>query len=152
MSHDKIDDAMAINYESDLAHWKKRAIDAESALAAQQSQQGPKEPTEPVAMEGYWWCPNCKAEIGAYHVTYQEYHEDCGHKVEWITPDTAPLSGVRDGMLLKQALPHLKEFSKHSKYTKDGAHKKYDYTPDGLDELIEAITRAADQVNAEGQS
>lgn len=33
---------------------------------------------------GYWWCPNCKEEIGAYHVTFQEQHEDCGHPVEWI--------------------------------------------------------------------
>ena len=68
-----------------------------------------------------------------------------------IYGDTAPLSGVREGMLLKQALPHLKEFSKTAKYTKDGEQKKYDYTPDGLDDLIEAITRAADQVNAEGR-
>ena len=41
------------------------------------------------ATDGYWWCQNCKAEVGAYHVTYQERHEDCGHPAEWIAPVSA---------------------------------------------------------------
>ena len=46
------------------------------------------EKIKPVA-DGYWWCQNCKNEIGAYHVTNQELHEDCGHPAEWITPVSA---------------------------------------------------------------
>lgn len=37
------------------------------------------------AQGGYWWCAHCKVEVGSYHVTYQELHEDCGYPVEWIT-------------------------------------------------------------------
>jgi len=33
---------------------------------------------------GFWWCANCKQEVGAHHVTYQERHEDCGHAVEGL--------------------------------------------------------------------
>ena len=105
-----------------------------SALSAQQSQQ---EPTEPVATEGYWWCRNCKAEIGAYHVTYQECHEDCGHKVEWITPVTATASGVRAGML--RAAEICKEWE--GKLSQGAGY--------AIRTAREAITSAADQVNAD---
>ena len=32
-------------------------------------------------MAGYWWCENCKEEVGGYHVTSSEMHEVCGHPV-----------------------------------------------------------------------
>lgn len=157
--------------------WEWDALnDAISALSAQQSQQGPKEPTEPVAMEGYWWCPNCKAEIGAYHVTYQEYHEDCGHKVEWITPDTAPLSGVREGMMRapwpdflgqpiyhgdRMSHPDGNEFiairlgtdddSWRAVYGEDGAISRLSLQVGDKGQAF-VVTRAADQVNAEEKS
>lgn len=97
----------------------------------------------PVALGGYWWCPNCKAEIGAYHVTYQECHEDCGHKVEWITPVTAPPSGVREGMLL-DALQRAQSVMRGE--VTDDQGKAWDMCAEILDK---AITRAAEQVNAE---
>lgn len=81
---------------------------------------------------------NTPEKLAEHKQAFQDWHNAINQQ-----------SGVREVMLLKQALPHLKNLSKLSKYTKDGAQKKYDYTPDGLDELIEAITRAADQVNAE---
>ena len=34
--------------------------------------------------DGYWWCPNCQAEIPGERVTYEEFHDQCGHRVEWI--------------------------------------------------------------------
>lgn len=34
--------------------------------------------------EGFWWCPECKEEVGAYHVTNQERHEQCGSSVEYL--------------------------------------------------------------------
>ena len=48
-----------------------------------------KLPTTPPAASaaatpaGWWWCPHCKVEVGSYHVTNAEMHEDCGHPVEW---------------------------------------------------------------------
>jgi hypothetical protein len=38
---------------------------------------------EPV-IKGYWWCPNCKEELGWYHVTHQEKHEACGCDVDLL--------------------------------------------------------------------
>jgi hypothetical protein len=54
------------------------------------------EKIKPVA-DGYWWCQNCKNEIGAYHVTNQELHEDCGHPAEWITPVSALAQAREEG-------------------------------------------------------
>lgn len=34
--------------------------------------------------DNYWWCPNCKEEIEPHNVTYQEIHELCGRRVQWI--------------------------------------------------------------------
>lgn len=116
-----------------------RLSDAISALAAQQ------EPTEPVAMEGYWWCPNCKAEIGAYHVTYQEYHEDCGHKVEWITPDTAPASGVQERI----ALQELRNIVNAKRFDVEVFDDDTAFADWAQSRARHAITRAADQVNAD---
>jgi hypothetical protein len=37
--------------------------------------------------QGYWFCPNCREEIGGYNVTYQELHDSCGYPVIWIEPE-----------------------------------------------------------------
>lgn len=50
--------------------------------------------------EYYWWCPNCKQAIDPRCVTFEEYHEDCGHPVEWIT---AEASGLVDNLRAKLA-------------------------------------------------
>jgi hypothetical protein len=42
--------------------------------------------------KGYWWCPECKEELGWYHVTCQEKHETCGTSVIWKEIDAAPES------------------------------------------------------------
>jgi hypothetical protein len=36
--------------------------------------------------QGYWYCSNCREEIGGYNGTYQELHDSCGHPVIWIEP------------------------------------------------------------------
>lgn len=36
--------------------------------------------------EGYWYCPACGEEVGAWHVSPQELHTQCGHPVSWINP------------------------------------------------------------------
>lgn len=33
--------------------------------------------------DGYWWCPECKEEVIACTVTFQELHENCGCAVIW---------------------------------------------------------------------
>lgn len=36
----------------------------------------------PEELTGYWWCPYCKVKVDDRHVTYDEFHEECGHVVE----------------------------------------------------------------------
>jgi hypothetical protein len=36
--------------------------------------------------ESFWWCPNCKREVGGTHVTFEENHESCGTRV-WSVVD-----------------------------------------------------------------
>lgn len=64
---------------------------------------------EPV---GYWWCQNCKEEVGSYHVTYQEKHESCGHTVEWIDPveSVSELTALREKLAERDA--RIAEISK----------------------------------------
>lgn len=35
---------------------------------------------------GYWYCPECREEVGGYNVTYQELHDACGRAVIWKDP------------------------------------------------------------------
>jgi hypothetical protein len=35
-------------------------------------------------IDNYWWCPNCHEEVDARNVTYQECHDSCGHRVQWV--------------------------------------------------------------------
>lgn len=135
MSHDKIDDAMAINYESDLAHWKKRAIDAESALAAQQ------EPT------GYFYEWDCHGGI------HREFNAGL---LNGMKPDrvvayySAPLSGVRAGMLRDDWLDE-RDVKTAYEYMRE-----CNFPDMAACRVVEAayrhITRAADPVNAEEKS
>ncbi len=64
------------------------------------------EPAQTPEPAGYWWCPNCKEEIGAYHVTYQEKHESCGHSVEWITPPTTESVEIGGKSVVEQECPY----------------------------------------------
>ena len=34
--------------------------------------------------EGYWWCPNCVAEVHPSRVTLEELHQDCGARLEYM--------------------------------------------------------------------
>lgn len=34
--------------------------------------------------DGYWWCPNCVREVHPAQVTFEEAHEVCGARVEWM--------------------------------------------------------------------
>ena len=34
--------------------------------------------------KGHWYCKNCMLEVDPKNVIYDELHEDCGSKVEWI--------------------------------------------------------------------
>lgn len=45
-------------------------------------------PDDKGAVEEYfWWCDNCKSPVEPMHVTFEEHHEDCGHKVRVIKQD-----------------------------------------------------------------
>lgn len=33
---------------------------------------------------GYWFCPNCKEAAIPERVTFEELHDTCGHRVQWI--------------------------------------------------------------------
>lgn len=105
MSHDKIDDAMAINYESDLAHWKKRAIDAESALAAPQSQQ---EPTEPVA-----WFPLLGTGLAIRRNLLNEEFAQRNHS------QTLTRLAERGGLSIDEAVANISRTQWKSRETKD---------------------------------
>jgi hypothetical protein len=39
---------------------------------------------EEIKADNYWWCPNCHDEVDPHNVTYQEIHETCGYRVQWI--------------------------------------------------------------------
>ena len=57
-------------------------------------------------MSAYWWCPNCKQKCGGRSVTYEEYHQACGHRVESVQPGD-PLDILhRDNERLRAALAH----------------------------------------------
>ena len=52
---------------------------------------------------GYWWCPECKDPVDAYHATYEECHDKCGRYLVWkdeLTPADAfgslPALSIRD--------------------------------------------------------
>jgi len=50
--------------------------------------------------DGYWWCQECRQEVGAAFVTHK--HDTCGHTVEWIIPARAnpepePTSCIPEG-------------------------------------------------------
>jgi hypothetical protein len=94
------------------------------------------EKIKPVA-DGYWWCQNCKNEIGAYHVTNQELHEDCGHPAEWITPVSALAQAREEGRLkgLREAKEIVNKLAEN--------WSKGDFCPDAYD-CRDAITRAAE--------
>jgi hypothetical protein len=36
------------------------------------------------SIEGHWWCPLCLREVAPACVTYEENHDGCGQRVEWI--------------------------------------------------------------------
>lgn len=52
---------------------------------------------------GYWWCQNCVKEIHPSRVTFEETHDACGARVEWMdapcqdckNDDTALLNGLQ---------------------------------------------------------
>jgi hypothetical protein len=94
------------------------------------------EKIKPVA-DGYWWCQNCKNEIGAYHVTNQELHEDCGHPAEWITPVSAIAQAEEKGRQagLREAAEIVNKLAEN--------WSKGDFCPDAYD-CRDAITRAAE--------
>jgi hypothetical protein len=42
---------------------------------------------QPEASEtGYWWCPECRREVDARNVTFEEAHDTCGRYVVWKEP------------------------------------------------------------------
>jgi len=53
---------------------------------------------------GEWWCPGCQMPVPPEHVTFEEYHDQCGHKVRWIEPNAtdcprcASLAAERDAL------------------------------------------------------
>lgn len=40
---------------------------------------------QPLPLEEYWWCPQCKSRVEGRDVTYEEYHDGCGGAVVAIT-------------------------------------------------------------------
>ena len=40
--------------------------------------------------KGYWWCQKCENEVYSNHVTFGDYHADCGAKVKWIGEPQEP--------------------------------------------------------------
>lgn len=44
--------------------------------------------------KAYWWCPRCKLEVDGRSVTYEEYHQNCGTRVESVQPGD-PLDMLR---------------------------------------------------------
>ena len=101
------------------------------------------EKIKPVA-DGYWWCQNCKNEIGAYHVTNQELHEDCGHPAEWITPVSALAqareegrqAGMREAAEIGQGILVQETMSKHVNQNNCLIARV------SMQQIVEAITRA----------
>jgi hypothetical protein len=89
------------------------------------------------ATDGYWWCQNCKNEIGAYHVTNQELHEDCGHPAEWITPVSALAQAREEGRIA--GLREAAEIVLNGRFLHDEAPTKL-----FANEAAAAITRAAE--------
>ena len=56
--------------------------------------------------QGYWYCPHCQEEIIETRVTYQELHDACGHRVEWIEPVDLDIDKLKQ---LADLVPELVE-------------------------------------------
>ena len=54
----------------------------------------------------YWYCPNCKEELGGNHVTHQELCDYCGTRVLWRDEGISPerleeiLQAEKEGRLI----------------------------------------------------
>lgn len=67
--------------------------------------------------EGYWWCAECREEVDAACVTYQEKHEACGHPVTWVEPHD-PIARLRDelGEARRESVEWKKLYEQTSKH------------------------------------
>lgn len=66
------------------------------AIAAELERAIAEEGMRAQTMDGYWWCPNCVAEVHPSRVTFEEQHQECGARVEYIeAPERAAYDRLR---------------------------------------------------------
>lgn len=95
-------------------------------------------------MTAYWWCPECKQEIAAQTVTFQECHEVCGHPAEWIIAEEAGLVET-----LRAALAQAEDKAMAGALQELVDRICHNFSPDELgDRIMEAVTQAAAALTA----
>ena len=56
---------------------------------------------------GYWWCPSCQEMVDGVNVTYQEFHDSCGHIVEWMELIESPIERISELESLSRKLVEI---------------------------------------------